>query len=296
MNITCNVIRDLLPLYAEGLAGDDTVKLVEEHLAACEDCRKALQELRAPVKLSADTDAAPLRRVRSKMQKQKTRAIILTALICLVVATTLFGWLTAPEYLPYSIQTIKLTGHENNILSVRFGDGVTGYDINRFPSETGRGEEYHITAWTSLLGRLTGGSHTREVILNPDGEAVSAAYYYTAYGQDHHWLYGEGDENVVFLPRLFLSYYCIAALALAVLLLSAALLFRRNGKAHRALLYVALMPASYLLAQLCIKGTYTTTYAPIRDLSLIVLAAVPIYGLLFLLISKRLKRKDKLCD
>ncbi len=35
MKLSCNIIRDLLPLYVEGLASEDTRKAVEEHIAAC---------------------------------------------------------------------------------------------------------------------------------------------------------------------------------------------------------------------------------------------------------------------
>lgn len=37
-SISCNVIRDLLPSYMDKIASDDSVKLVEEHLAQCSEC------------------------------------------------------------------------------------------------------------------------------------------------------------------------------------------------------------------------------------------------------------------
>lgn len=36
--ISCDVIRDLLPSYSDGIASDDSVKLVEKHLAECTEC------------------------------------------------------------------------------------------------------------------------------------------------------------------------------------------------------------------------------------------------------------------
>ena len=45
MDISCDVIRDLLPLYAEDLASEDSRKLVEEHLRACDDCRLILETM-----------------------------------------------------------------------------------------------------------------------------------------------------------------------------------------------------------------------------------------------------------
>lgn len=54
-NISCNVIRDLLPSYMDGIASDDSVKLVEEHLAECSECmnfkeRMGKPELHIPAK------------------------------------------------------------------------------------------------------------------------------------------------------------------------------------------------------------------------------------------------------
>ena len=45
MELSCNVIKDILPLYAEDMTSDDTKKLIECHLRSCEDCKNALAEL-----------------------------------------------------------------------------------------------------------------------------------------------------------------------------------------------------------------------------------------------------------
>ena len=39
MKTNCDIIRDLLPLYAEHITSEATNALVEEHLAECEACR-----------------------------------------------------------------------------------------------------------------------------------------------------------------------------------------------------------------------------------------------------------------
>ena len=45
MKLECDVIRDLLPLYAEKLASPASSALVEQHLAACPACRAELEQL-----------------------------------------------------------------------------------------------------------------------------------------------------------------------------------------------------------------------------------------------------------
>ena len=45
MKLDCDVIRDLLPLYAEKLASPASSALVEQHLAECEACRAQLEQM-----------------------------------------------------------------------------------------------------------------------------------------------------------------------------------------------------------------------------------------------------------
>ena len=42
----CGVIQDLLPLYVDGAAGEESRALVEEHLRSCPVCRRELEQLR----------------------------------------------------------------------------------------------------------------------------------------------------------------------------------------------------------------------------------------------------------
>jgi hypothetical protein len=43
MKVHCNVIRDLLPLYYDGVCSEESKALVEDHLPSCEACRKELE-------------------------------------------------------------------------------------------------------------------------------------------------------------------------------------------------------------------------------------------------------------
>lgn len=42
MKISCGVIKDLLPLYHDGVCSDESKAMVEEHLASCDDCQSEL--------------------------------------------------------------------------------------------------------------------------------------------------------------------------------------------------------------------------------------------------------------
>lgn len=48
MKLTCEIVRDLLPTYVDGLAGAETAAAVEAHVAACPSCAEALAAMEQP--------------------------------------------------------------------------------------------------------------------------------------------------------------------------------------------------------------------------------------------------------
>ena len=42
MKISCEIIKDLLPLYQDGICSDESRKLIEEHLQSCDECKEIL--------------------------------------------------------------------------------------------------------------------------------------------------------------------------------------------------------------------------------------------------------------
>ena len=45
MEISCDIIKDILPLYAEDMVSNATREMVDEHLCKCDDCTKELASL-----------------------------------------------------------------------------------------------------------------------------------------------------------------------------------------------------------------------------------------------------------
>ena len=45
MKISCEIIRDLLPLYQEDVCSEESKTMVEEHLSKCESCSKMMKEM-----------------------------------------------------------------------------------------------------------------------------------------------------------------------------------------------------------------------------------------------------------
>ena len=93
MKTSCDIIRDLLPLYAEHIASDATNALVEEHLETCEDCRAELRQMQLPVPVQPEPQPdAPLRSIKNTLQKKRIRTAA-AAVLTLLCAVALVAWM-----------------------------------------------------------------------------------------------------------------------------------------------------------------------------------------------------------
>lgn len=92
--ITCKVIEDLLPLYADEICSDDSRTIVEHHVAECSECREKLDTMK--IKLVSDNDAkAEIEhsKVFKLFHKRYARLGIITLLICaaILIPSTILG-------------------------------------------------------------------------------------------------------------------------------------------------------------------------------------------------------------
>ena len=93
MKLECDVIRDLLPLYAEKLASPASSALVEQHLSECPACRAELEQMEKPVPVQPEPQPdAPLRSIRKTLQKKSIR-IAAAAVLAVLCAFGLVFWM-----------------------------------------------------------------------------------------------------------------------------------------------------------------------------------------------------------
>lgn len=89
--LECEIVRDLLPSYADGQTSDITNKAIEEHIAGCPDCAEALRRMREPEK-----DILPQEReidYLKKVKRSKRFAMWITAATTLLIGLFAAGLL-----------------------------------------------------------------------------------------------------------------------------------------------------------------------------------------------------------
>ena len=76
MKLSCNVARDLLPLYHDGVCSDESRSLVEAHLKECPECTAVLTELRGEIEVPHEEpdDGAALAQIGRQVKKGRKRA------------------------------------------------------------------------------------------------------------------------------------------------------------------------------------------------------------------------------
>lgn len=294
MKLGCDVIRDLLPLYAEDMVSSDTRALVEEHLGECPKCKTELEDMKQPEQFPPDTNTAPLRKIQKKLLTKRIFTAVISVLVTMVIAVTTIAYLSTPNYLPYSSDTVSVSETDDGALYLKFSDDVSGYDINKYALGNGTGFEYRITVWNSTWSNIFSKSGPETVVLNPNQENVVSVYYYQAsmnkvsgpfghvgdiliYGQDLN----PGGGSVT-LPRLFLAYYVLLAILTLGVLAMLYLVFRKNESTRSKLEKLIFLPVSYLLGHLCIRGLTTTSYSANRNFFVIILVMLPMYGIFLL--------------
>ena len=96
----CEVIRDLLPSYADGLCSPRSRELVEEHLANCPACARAAQAMRQSVQVEPAPQIraqSPFHTLRKKQLLRTVAAVALTAAACFAA---FLGWQYFAENVP----------------------------------------------------------------------------------------------------------------------------------------------------------------------------------------------------
>ena len=97
MNKECEIVRDILPLYADHVCSDTSREIIDEHLKTCPDCAAYLEEIRASEAESELRDEkAQVLKYQARRFKRRSAAVgsvisalfMVPILICLIVNLT----------------------------------------------------------------------------------------------------------------------------------------------------------------------------------------------------------------
>lgn len=257
MKISCEVIRDLLPLYAEGMASPDSAAIIEEHLAECESCRAELAAMTKQVQIPVQTETESILHLGQNIRRRRRGSAVLAMLVTASILFSLFMYLYGPVYLSVEEAVAGVT-ESDGIVTVEFTP-VTRYCRWEDGTNPDNGREYATVIaarhrWNVLLEDVLG----MEGRSQPTRMRLSAEkdiwYASTDNGEEDQLLWGrEICGGKISLPRLVMGYYFMLALVGGVILLIPTILFRKKA-AGKLLGILCALCFSFALSDLIATG------------------------------------------
>ncbi|MFJ7732182.1 zf-HC2 domain-containing protein [Lysinibacillus sp. NPDC097231] len=86
--MNCNIIKDLLPSYIDGICSEDTVAAIEKHIEHCQGCKDTTQKMQQPtvqiVETNVEAAKEPFKRINKKRRFQVITAIMMTFILTII--------------------------------------------------------------------------------------------------------------------------------------------------------------------------------------------------------------------
>lgn len=130
----CDIIRDLLPLYAEHICSKKSEEEVEKHLETCWECRKAYENMTAAVEVQTESSADEKKPFRSAMRLIVGITAVLAVMISCISANFLGAFDGGPAsgvhftvtvvYLAFWIVFAVMTRHYISFVKLSYGIGL----------------------------------------------------------------------------------------------------------------------------------------------------------------------------
>lgn len=85
--LKCEIVRDLLPLYEDGICSEESKREIEEHLKKCEACREELKTYSQQiVEVTGVREKQALDQFQKKLKKNTKKKVVLAVLLTLLGA------------------------------------------------------------------------------------------------------------------------------------------------------------------------------------------------------------------
>ena len=150
MKISCNIIRDLLPLYAEDLASEDTRSLVDEHLCECEDCTKVLSDMKKGSVVPVEAAPESLKKVKKTIRRRRVLSVMAALLTLITLASLVFTFLFTPFQLTKEQALDDFYVREDGAIVIDYSPWVTGR------SQSGWNENWFINQYSTRFDVILG--------------------------------------------------------------------------------------------------------------------------------------------
>lgn len=239
MKPNCEVIQDLLPLYADDMVSQVSKETVGAHLESCKECRETLDRFKAAAKMYA-----PLHRITEKQLKRMAyRKIYLPIIAILLLAlTVLDGFLICgmvPVWLTYEEAIASVNPIEGR-LKVTLSEKADQHVASVTSTEQGTARGIVYYGYRLDMGKA---SRTRDTVTFSKN-MIGDAFWYRGdvlgrnniliCGDPQYLLEAATETSWITLPiSRILEYFFMVTAGAGVLCLAVGILLRKKAKGIR---------------------------------------------------------------
>lgn len=150
--ISCDIIRDLLPSYVDGLTSDASNQAIEAHLSGCKACSEALSSMRAPVPV--EKEDIPEVNYLKKIKRSRQRLVICAAALAVMLLTiltillpTFFVRKARIDELQWAVLGTGVMEDGSRYVEVRLDNTLSRYDIAWVESQLDEQDDMHVEVY-----------------------------------------------------------------------------------------------------------------------------------------------------
>ena len=132
MKITCDIIRDLLPLYAEDMVSEDSKQLVDEHLSDCDGCAKILADMKKESPIPLESSPEPLNKVKKTIRRRRVLSVMAALLTLITLASFVVTYLFAPFQLTKEQALDDFYVRDDGAIVIDYSSAVIGRSLSGY--------------------------------------------------------------------------------------------------------------------------------------------------------------------
>ncbi len=174
----CNIVKDLMPLYEEGLLSEDSLEFIHRHAANCTQCRKELQRDQALPDIQSQNPVSEKKIIKKAIRRDRLKTVAKTLILVLLVLSipvcydlqTLYSYgffysIEASYPSPDGTCVLELVDRDN--VNTQSGGYVIRFQLDR---DTGEGINRYWTDWDTIEPHWApNGTHLLLMVTNMQG-------------------------------------------------------------------------------------------------------------------------------
>lgn len=197
--ISCNIIKDILPLYLDDVVSNDTKELVEEHLDICDSCRMEANILSQNIALPTNrniklSDAKVVKKLKSRLLRKKIIISIISVVASAAIMTGIYAYMSlADSFIPYDRTNIRVAEEDGRLLASYHGNNLAGTVTIGERTVTIGGEKknvvifsYYETLWSRYIEPLFKRSKEESGICDFGSSTEIDQVYYAKFNLDSY--------------------------------------------------------------------------------------------------------------